>query len=427
MDTDPKLFDAAASGFKGVDGTPLVSGTLYAYLEGTTTPADLWSEFTMTTAAPWPVTLDSRGCATVYGFGNYKFVVRNSEGAIIKTFDNVHLGYEAPPAGTVWSAVATIDTGNTVQDLLEVGPYVYACTASANPFPMSPGRIYRAAKTDLTAWTECTYSAGTVAFRALCKLTDSLLVAVDTDGYLWKCTNGTAWTRFAAASTGGNWVTGYLARVSDTVVLYIPHSALLCTFAQTKAYLINVVTEVVVSSRNWSTFGAGFVLMWNCSLYNNGVAIHAVPSDGQTDIYTDSAVTAAGFSGTAFTKVYTCAAHSGYSFAPFAYRNGQYVTFMDNGLMVSDDGVTWTAVSIPSFTPGTIVILSRYLPNVVQLGMDSSARVYRTTDAWATKTLVLSAGGTYSPNRVIELADHSLLLGAGGWGAGTPNIYYSVV
>lgn len=72
------------------DGTPLNGGLLYAYIAGTTTPQDTFTDSDLVTANANPVVLDSRGQAVVYlSAASYKFILKTSAGATVWTRDNV--------------------------------------------------------------------------------------------------------------------------------------------------------------------------------------------------------------------------------------------------------------------------------------------------------------------------------------------------
>lgn len=75
-------------------GNPLVSGTLYAYLAGTSTPTNMYSDNAGTVAGT-SVVLDSRGEPTTFKLIwlnttiIYKFVLKDSTGTTIWTIDNI--------------------------------------------------------------------------------------------------------------------------------------------------------------------------------------------------------------------------------------------------------------------------------------------------------------------------------------------------
>jgi len=91
-------------------GNPLVSGTLYAYLAGTSTPTNMFSDNSGTVAGT-SVVLDSRGEPTTFKLiwldstKNYKFILKDSTGTTIWTIDNIPAGVNAAdvnytPAGS---------------------------------------------------------------------------------------------------------------------------------------------------------------------------------------------------------------------------------------------------------------------------------------------------------------------------------------
>jgi len=79
-------------------GSPLVGGKLYTYAVGTTTNKATYpthaDALAATNANDNPIVLDGRGEAAVYGLGTFKFVLKDSDGTTLWTFDNVILGNE---------------------------------------------------------------------------------------------------------------------------------------------------------------------------------------------------------------------------------------------------------------------------------------------------------------------------------------------
>lgn len=72
------------------NGDPLAGGLLYAYLAGTTTPADTYANVSLTTPNANPVVLDSSGRATIYLDAlSYKFELKTSAGVSVWSQDNV--------------------------------------------------------------------------------------------------------------------------------------------------------------------------------------------------------------------------------------------------------------------------------------------------------------------------------------------------
>jgi hypothetical protein len=71
------------------NGDPLSGGKLYTYTPGTTTNKTTYSDKALTSANTNPVVLDSNGEATVYGTGEYKFVLKDSDDVTLWTVDNI--------------------------------------------------------------------------------------------------------------------------------------------------------------------------------------------------------------------------------------------------------------------------------------------------------------------------------------------------
>lgn len=76
-------------GFKN-DGTPNAGGTINFYEPGTTTDKDTYTTSDLTTANANPVVLDANGRATIWLNGNYKCVIKDSDGNTIRTEDLIN-------------------------------------------------------------------------------------------------------------------------------------------------------------------------------------------------------------------------------------------------------------------------------------------------------------------------------------------------
>lgn len=102
------LTPAPKTAFVDAAGEPLVGGQLYTYIAGTTTLQATYTDSTAATANTNPIILDSRGEANVWlGGAIYKFVLKDADGALIWTVDNI----SAPTA-----AVSPVLSGNVTID-----------------------------------------------------------------------------------------------------------------------------------------------------------------------------------------------------------------------------------------------------------------------------------------------------------------------
>lgn len=72
--------------------TSLAGGTVTFYSAGTTSLKTIWTDSIKASEAANPYTLDARGAAVLYGDGNYKVVLKDSDGTTIATWDNVYIG-----------------------------------------------------------------------------------------------------------------------------------------------------------------------------------------------------------------------------------------------------------------------------------------------------------------------------------------------
>jgi hypothetical protein len=112
------LTPSPKTAFVDAAGEPLVGGQLYTYIAGTTTLQATYTDSTAATANTNPIILDSRGEANVWlGGAIYKFVLRDADGALIWTVDNI----SAPTAAVspVLSGNVTIDS-NTPSPALQI-------------------------------------------------------------------------------------------------------------------------------------------------------------------------------------------------------------------------------------------------------------------------------------------------------------------
>jgi len=112
--------------FQGFDnnGNPLSWGLLYTYAANSSTAKATYSDKGLTAANANPVVLNSRGEAVVYGTGQYKFILRDSAGSLIWTFDFLdgiggYLGgnFYFPDAGQADQGIAVESV--TVKDFVD--------------------------------------------------------------------------------------------------------------------------------------------------------------------------------------------------------------------------------------------------------------------------------------------------------------------
>ena len=74
-------------------GNPVAGGEVFFYAAGTTTQKYVYTEKEKTNGY-YSYDLDAVGAATLYGDGAYKIVVKDADGATVKTLDNMLLRYE---------------------------------------------------------------------------------------------------------------------------------------------------------------------------------------------------------------------------------------------------------------------------------------------------------------------------------------------
>lgn len=88
------LLPNAKQQFFDANGNPLSSGTVTTYTPGTTTSKTTWQDADRTVTNTNPIQLDAAGSAIIYGYGNYRQIVKDSSGNTI--WDQVTTSYIAP-------------------------------------------------------------------------------------------------------------------------------------------------------------------------------------------------------------------------------------------------------------------------------------------------------------------------------------------
>lgn len=88
-----KQVDFLLNGLVDTNGNPLSGGKVYAYIAGTTTPVQTFTDRDGTILSTNPIILDSYGKAQIYGDGIYKFIVKTASEVTLYTHDNIYVGY----------------------------------------------------------------------------------------------------------------------------------------------------------------------------------------------------------------------------------------------------------------------------------------------------------------------------------------------
>lgn len=106
-------------------GAPLVSGKLYTYLAGTTTPATTYSDAAGSSANANPIILNARGEAVVFltAGTNYKFVLKTTLDVTIWTQDDI--------VGPLSSATLAASSGSSNVGFIQSGAGAAATTVQA--------------------------------------------------------------------------------------------------------------------------------------------------------------------------------------------------------------------------------------------------------------------------------------------------------
>lgn len=112
------------------NGVPMVGGTLDTYIAGSTTPATTWQDSALTIANTNPISLDARGECVLWldPAVVYKFVLKNAQGVIQWTQDNI-----SNPAALANSLRADLaaSSGASLVGFLQAGAGAVATTVQS--------------------------------------------------------------------------------------------------------------------------------------------------------------------------------------------------------------------------------------------------------------------------------------------------------
>jgi len=85
------------------NGDPLAGGKVYSYLAGTSTPASTYADATGLVANTNPLILDAEGRGALYlGAGSYKIIVKDADGVVQYTEDDV-TAPGSSPSSSPWT------------------------------------------------------------------------------------------------------------------------------------------------------------------------------------------------------------------------------------------------------------------------------------------------------------------------------------
>lgn len=108
-----------ANGVHNRDGNLLSGGAVWTYSGGTNLPKATYLDRAATTPASNPIVLDGEGKANVYAAGLYKFVVKDSTGAIIRIMDN----FSYQDSSAALTSALTVSTTTDPQLTITNGSY----------------------------------------------------------------------------------------------------------------------------------------------------------------------------------------------------------------------------------------------------------------------------------------------------------------
>jgi hypothetical protein len=120
------------SGLHDSNGSPLAGAKVYTYVAGTTATAKTcWTDANEVSAATNPVTLDTNGQYQLYCNGWYKFVVKDSTGVTINTWDNLWLSAWNPlPTTATEVRTSAYPDLTTAAAAIGANPMVLVCDSS---------------------------------------------------------------------------------------------------------------------------------------------------------------------------------------------------------------------------------------------------------------------------------------------------------
>lgn len=121
--------------FTDADGKPLAGGMLYTYTPGTLVGAPTWQDRAATILNTDPIILDARGACVVYGEGDYRLILLDSDGNQI--FDL--LSSEPLPASAISAAMLPVVGALTLQQARDLMGITAAINAAISAIDLMPG------------------------------------------------------------------------------------------------------------------------------------------------------------------------------------------------------------------------------------------------------------------------------------------------
>lgn len=250
---NPQQVDFLLSGMTDTNGQALSGGKIYTYSAGTTSNKTTWSDFGETTPLTNPIILDAYGKKQVFADGLYKFVVQNSSGATLYTFDN--LLYSPYTGVSLYGGTATGSSG------------AYAITVSP-PLVGSPPTgmtvAFTANATSVGANTNTLNVNGTGANKLGTKSGDFLLDGEIVSGNTYIAVfTGSQWNVFNL--TASDWITysptltGFSANPANASYRY--------QYMNDKRTINLIVTQATAGTSNATSFQIS--LPWNAKTVTN--------------------------------------------------------------------------------------------------------------------------------------------------------------
>jgi hypothetical protein len=204
-------FAGAGAQFSDDNGVPLVGGLLYIYAAGTTTPAVSYTTSSGTVNNTNPIVLDAGGRTPyqiwVNGGALYKFVLKNSAGVTVGTYDNIP-SIDDP---TAFNNIITVTGTNTLIGTSTPSntAYVRGMTLSFVVVNTNTGAV--TIDVDGLGAKEITFSGSNPLVAG--QMTAGAIVTIEYDGTRFQLMNSSGALAITASSINGGQIAGFRNRI----------------------------------------------------------------------------------------------------------------------------------------------------------------------------------------------------------------------
>lgn len=229
--------ESLLAGVRDTNGEPLAAGKVFHYVAGTTTDKALYTAADMSSSAAQPYVLDAYGRGTVWGYGAYKFIIKDSADNTIYTWDNLRYGYDDD------SYYGGTDTGSA-------NTYVITTTPGVSAYEAGQRFTFKAGATNTGASTLNVDGLGVKNIRlydgtqALTggEIPINAIIDVEYDGTQFQLLRDTRQGRAIKSGTAGS-----TASVSSTSATYVDYTGLSISLTIATGDKVLLTSEVSVS------------------------------------------------------------------------------------------------------------------------------------------------------------------------------------